>query len=66
MRANAPTLRIIASDSASRPGSLAVVNSMFAYSDGPKFPNTNARSKACAAPKISLNGAARRRRTRRR
>ena len=37
-------------DSASRPGRLAVVLEMFENSDGPKLPNTNGRSKACAAP----------------
>src|SRR5689334_4652244 len=50
LRANAPMLRIIVSDSASRPGRFAVVYEMFAYSEGPKLPNANGRSNACAAP----------------
>jgi len=50
VRANAPRLCIIASDSSSRPGRLAVENSTFAKRDGPKLPNKNARSNACAAP----------------
>ena len=48
-RANTPRLTIIACDSASRPRSLAVELAMFENSDGPKLPNRNGRSKACAA-----------------
>src|SRR5262245_43510031 len=44
VRANAPMLRIIVSDSATRPGWLAVVNAKLAYSEGPKLPNTNHKS----------------------
>ena len=48
--ANAPMLAIIALDSCSRPGSLAVLFATLLNKDGPKLPNTNARSNACAAP----------------
>ena len=41
--AKAPMLRMIASDSASRPAWLARVYEMFAYNDGPKFPKANGR-----------------------
>ena len=50
VRAKAPRLAIMAADSASRPGALAVLLAAFANSDGPKLPNRNGRSKACAAP----------------
>src|SRR5262249_23132375 len=50
LAAKAPMVRIIASDSASRPGWLARVYEMLAYNEGPKFPNANGSSNACAAP----------------
>jgi len=49
-RANAARLCIIACDRASRPGRLAVEFAIFENSDGPKLPNKNGRSNACAAP----------------
>src|SRR6476619_7668636 len=50
LRAKAPMLSIIACDSASRPGRLAVEFATFENSDGPKVPKMNGRSNACAAP----------------
>src|SRR5262245_52564814 len=50
VRAKAPMLRIMASDSARRPAWLARVYEMLAYSDGPKLPKANGKSNACAAP----------------
>ena len=48
--AKAPMVRIIASDSATRPGWLVRVYQLLAYNEGPKFPNANGSSNACAAP----------------
>src|SRR5215470_2196602 len=50
VRAKAPMLRIMASDSARRPARLARVYEMLAYSEGPKLPKANGKSNACAAP----------------
>jgi hypothetical protein len=50
LRANAPMVAIMAAESASRPGLLAVLLAALENSEGPKLPKMKGRSNAWAAP----------------